>query len=131
MDPRKGTERWAIPLKSALSRYNDARSARTGLPAILFTQIIEIMIAITSWVFLILLGALMLLAIFPERIRNKEAFRRGLVACLSVIVVQGLGLGLLAVAGFSGGFLFEIRGVEDLSKFAIIGLLGAAQWLAI
>ncbi|MBL4771003.1 MAG: hypothetical protein JKY61_07655 [Planctomycetes bacterium] len=89
------------------------------------------MLVIPSKIFLLLAISLIALAVFPDRIRNKAAYRRSVIACVAVFAIHAVGIGLLAIIGMPFLDLVDIRKPEDLAQLAWIGLLVALSWGAV
>ncbi len=89
------------------------------------------MLVIPSKIFILLVAALIALAIFPERIRNKAAYRRAVIACMTVFGVHAIGLGILSIVGMPFLDLIEIRRPEDLAQISWVGILVALSWGAV
>ena len=88
------------------------------------------MLLVTSKVFLLLIICLALLAAFPDRIRNKDAYRRAVLSCVAVFAICAGGIALLAIVGLPFLALTNVKGPEDLIQLSWIGILLAAAWAA-
>ncbi len=97
------------------------------VPSSLFSP----MLVIPSKIFILLVAALIAMAIFPDRIRNKAAYRRAVIACMTVFGVHAIGLGILSIVGMPFLDLVEIRRPEDLAQLSWVGILMAASWGAV
>lgn len=88
------------------------------------------MMLISSKVFLLLIICLALMAAFPERIRNKHAYRRAVLSCVAVFAIYAGGIALLTLVGIPFLAFTNVKGPEDLLQLSWIGIFMAATWAA-
>ncbi len=88
------------------------------------------MMLISSKVFLLLIICLALMAAFPERIRNKHAYRRAVLSCVAVFAIYAGGIALLTLVGLPFLAFTNVKGPEDLLQLSWIGIFMAATWAA-
>ncbi len=86
---------------------------------------------IPSNIFLLLAAALIALTIFPDRIRNRAAYRRAVISCIAVFAIHAVGITLLSFVGMPILDLVDIRGPGDLAQLSWVGFLIAGSWGAV